>query len=131
VIYLKGGATDRRWISSRRSDTFVQIAPFLYLRTEDIDYVKPVTINGRALFLLRSTDSYMPDKARMLGLAGMNVGANREWLEVYVTASGAPVRAIYHVEAGAGVSGKPLLVGRSIFTFSRVAASFRIARPTH
>jgi hypothetical protein len=131
VVYLNGRGTDRRWISSRRSDTFVQIAPFLYLRTEDIDYVRPVTVDGRALFLLRSTDSYMPDKARMLGLAGMNVGADREWLEVYVTASGTPVRAIYHVDAGTGVSGKPLLVGRSIFSFNRVGASFTIVRPTH
>jgi hypothetical protein len=132
VVYIKGPSTYGRWVSARRADRYVQIAPLLYLRTEDIDYVKPVIVNGKALFLLFSTDSYAPDMARMLGLGGMNVGVNRVWLEVYVTATGIPVRAVYRVEAGGiSASGKPVVVGQAVFTFSSVGASFRIVRPTH
>ena len=68
-----------------------------------LDYVGPVTVNGRHLQLLRSNKYYRPDIARMLDFAKFLVVPDKMVLDVYVTDAGVPVSAVFTADVDVGM----------------------------
>jgi hypothetical protein len=130
VVWLKEAgkrATSRR--SSARSD---RLTPFLYIDLPGvIDYVKPVSVAGRRLHLLRTNKYYRPDIARMIDTARFNVEPDRMTLDVYVTDDGVPVKAVFTVYvSGSDQIGKHhVFHAQTDFAFAKFGAKLPIRVP--
>ena len=130
VVWLKEAGkhrTSRR--SSARSD---RMTPFLYLDlAAEIDYIKPVTVNGRHLHLLRTNKYYRPDIARLLDLARFNVVPNQMALDLWVTDDGVPVKATFTVAVNGSdqIGRRHTFRAQTDFTFSKFGAKLAIRVP--
>ena len=130
VVWLKEAGkhrTSRR--SSARSD---RMTPFMFLDlVAEVDYVKPVTINGRHLHLLRTNRYYRPDIARMLDLARFNVVPDAMALDLYVTDDGVPVKATFTVALSGNdqIGRRHTFYAQTDFTFSKVGTKLAIRVP--
>jgi hypothetical protein len=130
VVWLKEAGkhrTSRR--SNARSD---RMTPFLYLDlAAEIDYVKPVTVGGRHLHLLRTNKYYRPDIARLLDLARFNVVPDQMTLDLYVTDAGVPVKATFSVTVSGSdqIGRRHNFRAQTDFTFSSVGAKLAIRVP--
>ncbi len=130
IVYLK--ETGKHRTARRSSDRSDRLTPFLYLQLPGwIDYVKPVTVKGRHLHLLRTNAFYRPDIARLLDLSKFDGIPDSMTLEVLVTTDGIPLSATFteHL-VGTDQFGKShVFNGRTDFTFSKVGAGFTITVP--
>jgi hypothetical protein len=108
------------------------MTPFLYLDlVAEIDYVKPVTVNGRRLHLLRTNKYYRPDIARLLDLARFNVVPDRMSLDLYVTDAGVPVKGTFTVAVSGSdqIGRRHKFSAQTDFTFSQFGAKLAIRVP--
>ena len=130
VVWLKEAGKHR--VSRRSSARSDRKTPFLYLDLPGwIDYVKPVTVTGRHLHLLRTNKFYRPDIARLLDLARFNVVPNTMALDVYVTDKGVPVKADLNVYVTGSdqIGRRHTFRARTDFTFSKFGAKLVIRVP--
>ena len=129
VIWVKLPGKAR--VGRQTSERYFRLTPFLYLEMAAwLDYVKPVTVNGRHLHLLRSNKYYRPDIARMLDFSKFLVVPDKMVLDVYVTDEGVPVSAVFTaaVVVGHG-SNRQDFHGRTSFTFTKFGAKLPIRVP--
>jgi hypothetical protein len=95
-----------------------------------LDYVKPVTVGGRHLHLLRSNRYYQPDIARMIDLLKFQWDPDSMALDLYVTDDGVPVSANFAVAVDVTDSGAVHPIrGRADFAFSKVGDKLKIVVP--
>lgn len=128
--YKKSGKTA---VGVRTNDRHLRRTPFMDLQLAAwLDYVKPVSIGGRHLHLLRSNAFYRPDYARLLGLPKFPFEPNRAELDLYVSDDGVPVSAEFTLFAhgrGATPGTTVNLNSTTSFTFARFGATFKIRVP--
>jgi hypothetical protein len=107
------------------------LTPFLYLQMAAwVDYVKPVTIDGRHLHLLRSNRYYRPDIARMVDLLKFPWDPDVMVLGIYVTDDGVPVSATFKLDVSVtDMSGEHPIHARTDFAFSKVGEELKITVP--
>jgi hypothetical protein len=130
MVYLKEkGSLRSAYRSSARADRLV---PFMYIDLAGaIDYVKPVTMNGRHLHLLRTNRFYRPDIARLLDMGEFAGVPDSMGLDLYVTDDGLPVSAVftmdvrYHDQFG----GAHHLAGRSTYAFTDFGSPLKVVVP--
>lgn len=130
VVYLKEAGKHRT--ARRSSDRSDRLTPFMYLQLPGwIDYVKPVTVKGRHLHLLRTNSFYRPDIARLLDLSKFDATPDTMTLDVLVTDDGTPVSATFteHFVGDDQFGKSHVFNGRTDFTFSKVGAKLPIAVP--
>jgi hypothetical protein len=130
VVYLKEAGKHRT--ARRSSDRSDRWTPFLYLQLPAwIDYLKPVTVNGRHLHLLRTNTFYRPDIARMLQVRRFNGVPDTMTLDVWVTEAGVPVSATFteHLVAYDEAGKRHVFDGRTDFVFSRFGAKLAVRVP--
>ena len=118
-------------VARRTQDRYYRFSPFLDLRFAAwLDYVKPVTVDGRHLHLLRSNTFYRPDVARMLGLIAFKVEPDTMVLELYVTDEGVPVSATFTVAVDVAYTDmQQIFHGHANFSFARFGQPFKIVVP--
>ncbi len=109
----------------------LRLTPFLCIQMPAwLDYVKPVTVDGRHLHLLRSNRFYRPDIPRMGLLVRFPYEPDRMTLDLYVTDAGVPVSATFVVDlTGTDSAGRHTFHDRVDYTFSKVGGKFRIVVP--
>lgn len=130
TVYLKEAGKHRTAL--RSNDRRDRLAPFLYLDVPGMfDYVKPVTVGGRHLHLLRSNKFYRPDIARMLDLRRFAGVPDDQSVDVYVTSDGVPVSAVYTLGLVAydQYNKRHTFTGRTAFTFKNVGDKLAIRIP--
>jgi len=130
MVYLKEkGSSRTAYRSSARAD---RLAPFMYIDLAGaIDYVKPVTIDGRHLHLLRTNRFFRPDIARLLDMGQFAGVPDSMGLDLYVTDDGLPVSGVftmdvrYHDQFG----GAHHLAGRSTYAFTDFGGPLKVVVP--
>ena len=129
VIWVKVPGKAR--VGRQTSERYYRLTPFLYLEMAAwVDYLKPVTVNGRHLHVLRSNKFYRPDIARMLDFKKFLVVPDKMVLDVYVTDDGVPVSAVFTADVNVrDVTGHHAFHGRTSFTFSKFGAKLTIHVP--
>jgi hypothetical protein len=129
VIWVKVPGKAR--VGRQTSERYFRLTPFLYLEMAAwLDYVKPVTVNGRHLHLLRSNKYYRPDIARMLDFSKFLVVPDKMVLDVYVTDDGVPVSAVFTADVVVGHgTNRQDFHGRTAFTFTKFGAKLKITVP--
>ena len=129
VIWVKIPGKAR--VGRQTSERYYRLTPFLYLEMAAwLDYVKPVTVNGRHLHLLRSNKYYRPDIARMLDFSKFLVVPDKMVLDVYVTDEGVPVSAVFTADVDVGYgAGRQIFHGRTSFTFTKFGSKLKITVP--
>lgn len=131
IVYLKEAGKHRT--ARRSNDRYDRWTPFLYLQLEGwIDYVRPVTVGGRRLHLLRTNRFYRPDIARLLQVRRFDGVPDTMTLDVYVTEAGVPVSAIFteHLVGTDQVGKRHVFDGRSEFEFARFGARLAVRIPS-
>jgi hypothetical protein len=130
IVWVKVPGKPR--VGRQTSERYFRLTPFLYLTMAAwVDYVRPVTVNGRRLHLLRSNAFYRPDIARMLDFSKFLVEPDTMVLDVYVTDAGIPVSAEFTADVEIHDStGNHVFHGRSDFAFSKVGAKLTIHVPS-
>jgi hypothetical protein len=130
VIYLlEAGKSLTKYRSSARSD---RLTPFLYIDPIGaLDYVGPLTVDGRHLYLLRSNAFYRPDIARLIDTARFDVDPDTMRMDILVTAEGIPVKATFSVVVrGNDQIGKQhTFRARTDFAFVKVGAKLTVRIP--
>ncbi len=122
-VKLPGKARVGRQTSAR----YFRLTPFMYLEMPAwLDYVKPVTVAGRPLHLLRSNTFYRPDIARMLDFQKFLVEPDRMVLDIYVSDDGVPVSAVFSADVDVQ---DHAFHGRTEFAFSKVGQKLKILVP--
>jgi hypothetical protein len=126
-VKLPGKARVGRQTGAR----YFRLTPFMYLEMAAwVDYVKPVTVGGRHLHLLRSNRFYRPDIARMLDFQKFLVEPDSMALDVYVSDEGVPVSASFTADVDLrDSSGDHAFHGRTDFAFSKVGQQLKITVP--
>jgi hypothetical protein len=130
VMYLK--ETGKTRTSRRSSDRSDRWTPFLYLQLEGwIDYLKPVSVGGRQLHLLRTNTFYRPDLSRMLQVRRFDGVPDTMTLDVRVTEAGVPVSATFteHVVAYDNAGKRHVFDGRTDFAFTKFGAKLTVTIP--
>lgn len=128
VVWVKVPGKAR--VGRQTSERYYRLTPFLYLGLEAwIDYVKPVTVGGRHLHLLRTNSFYRPDIARMLDLGKFPVVPDKMNLDVLVTDAGVPVSAVFTADVTVGNATQQRFHGKTTFAFSKFGDKLRISVP--
>ncbi len=130
MVYVKEkGSSRTAYRSSARADRLV---PFMYIDlAAAIDYVKPVTMNGRHLHLLRTNRFYRPDIARLLDMGQFAGVPDSMGLDLYVTDDGLPVSGVFTMDVRAHdqFGGPHRLTGRSTYAFTDFGGPLKVVVP--
>ena len=128
VVWVK--VPGRARVGRQTSERYYRLTPFLYIGLAAwIDYVKPVTVGGRHLHLLRTNSFYRPDIARMLDLGKFRVVPDKMNLDVLVTDAGVPVSAVFTADVTVGNATQQRFHGKTTFAFSKFGDKLRISVP--
>ena len=129
VIWVKLPGKAR--VGRQTSERYFRLTPFMYLEMAAwVDYVKPVTIGGRHLHLLRSNKYYRPDIARMLDFSKFLVVPDKMVLDLYVTDEGVPVSGVFTADVVVGYGrNRQDFHGKTSFTFTKFGAKLPIVVP--
>jgi hypothetical protein len=129
VVWVKMPGKPR--VGRQTTERYFRLTPFMYIHMPAwIDYVRPVTVDGRHLHLLRTNGFYRPDIARLLDFQRFPVVPDEMTLDLYVTDEGVPVSAAFTADAIFGDSTRQRVFhGRSDFVFSKVGAKLKITVP--
>lgn len=128
VVWVKVPGKAR--VGRQTSARYYRLTPFLYLEMAAwMDYVKPVTVGGRHLHLLRSNKFYRPDIARLLDLGKFVVVPDKMNLDVLVTDAGVPVSAVFTADVTVGNARQQRFHGKTTFAFSKFGDKLRISVP--
>jgi hypothetical protein len=129
VVWVK--IPGKKRVGRVTGERYFRLTPFLYFDLPGwIDYVKPVTANGRHLHLLRSNKFYRPDIARMLDFQKFLIVPDKMVLDLYVTDNGVPVSATFTADVSfRDTTGRHAFHGRTSFTFSKFGSKLVIRVP--
>lgn len=129
VMYFR--PANGAWVGLESSDpTLVQV-PFMAIDSRPaMAYDAPIEEGGRTVHRVISTSQYHPSITRMLDLAKFETTPDLVRLELYVSAAGVPVRAVFRCEArGVDDAGKPNFMGTADYEFSEFGAKYVIKAP--